>query len=241
MTSHDHDHSHTHEHTHTSSHSLSYTNTISESVTTTSRTPHTAHGEAQRQALVDAAYYQIAEGGFEGLRTRDVAARAGVNIATLHYYFATKEDLIRAVLERLYEEVSTVHAPPYETETKTPLEELRSEFADMVYQLRLKPETYVVFFELGLRSLRDPSIRGMLRDLTMHWREHIEGYLKEGVRQGLFRPDLDVPAAAAGLIALLEGALIQMMSEQGNFPEERVYAEVEQWITGCTDSARAEA
>jgi AcrR family transcriptional regulator len=46
-----------------------------------------------------AAFSQIAEHGFEGLRTRDVAAEVGVNIATLHYYFPTKESLIRGVLE----------------------------------------------------------------------------------------------------------------------------------------------
>ena len=36
--------------------------------------------------------------GFEGLRTRDVAADVGVNIGTLHYYFPSKEALIRAAV-----------------------------------------------------------------------------------------------------------------------------------------------
>src|SRR5205809_67708 len=53
----------------------------------------------RRGALVRAAYNQIAERGFEGLRTREVAGEAGVNIATLHYYFPTKEKLIEGVVE----------------------------------------------------------------------------------------------------------------------------------------------
>src|SRR6476620_9197555 len=52
----------------------------------------------RRLALVAAAFQRIASGGFEGLRTRDVAADVGVNIATLHYYFPTKEALIRGVI-----------------------------------------------------------------------------------------------------------------------------------------------
>ena len=55
--------------------------------------------QKRRQELVRAAFQLIAKNGFEGLRTRDVADLVGVNIATLHYYFPTKESLIRGVLE----------------------------------------------------------------------------------------------------------------------------------------------
>jgi DNA-binding transcriptional regulator YbjK len=41
----------------------------------------------RRRSLLQAAFDVIAMSGFEGLRTRAVAERAGVNIATLHYYF----------------------------------------------------------------------------------------------------------------------------------------------------------
>src|ERR671925_266966 len=58
-----------------------------------------ASKQDRREALVQAAFNRIAERGFEGLRTRDVAARVGVNIATLHYYFPTKEALIGGVVE----------------------------------------------------------------------------------------------------------------------------------------------
>ena len=57
--------------------------------------PVRSHKEDRQQALVLAAFNQIAERGFEGLRTREVAAGVGLNIATLHYYFPTKEALIR--------------------------------------------------------------------------------------------------------------------------------------------------
>src|SRR6187455_3152958 len=52
----------------------------------------------RRRALILAAYSRIATDGFEGLRTRDVAADVGVNIGTLHYYFPSKEALIRAAM-----------------------------------------------------------------------------------------------------------------------------------------------
>src|SRR5919199_526155 len=60
--------------------------------------PTAEPGSERRRALVTAAFQRIAAEGFEGLRTRDVAADVGVNIATLHYYFPTKEALIRGVI-----------------------------------------------------------------------------------------------------------------------------------------------
>ena len=60
--------------------------------------PVRSRKEDRQKALVQAAFNQIAERGFEGLRTREVAAGVGLNIATLHYYFPTKESLIRGVV-----------------------------------------------------------------------------------------------------------------------------------------------
>ena len=48
---------------------------------------------------VRAAFDKIAENGLEGLRLRDVAAAAGIDHSTVHHYFATKEDLYRAILD----------------------------------------------------------------------------------------------------------------------------------------------
>src|SRR5256885_9347658 len=62
-------------------------------------TTRTAEGLDRKTALVQAAYRGIAAEGFEGLRTRDVADEAGLNLATLHYYFPTQEQLIRREVE----------------------------------------------------------------------------------------------------------------------------------------------
>ena len=52
-----------------------------------------------RRAILSAAEQSFAESGFVGATTRQVAARAGVNVATLHYHFGNKERLYRAVLD----------------------------------------------------------------------------------------------------------------------------------------------
>jgi TetR/AcrR family transcriptional regulator len=52
-----------------------------------------------RRDILRAAEESFAASGFVGATTRQVAARAGVNVATLHYHFGNKERLYRAVLD----------------------------------------------------------------------------------------------------------------------------------------------
>ncbi|HEU4783197.1 MAG TPA: TetR/AcrR family transcriptional regulator [Ktedonobacterales bacterium] len=196
---------------------------------------HTRRGAAQREALVRAAFDLIAERGFEGLRTRDIAARAGVNIATLHYYFATKEDLIRGVVDALIKRFRTQQAPALAEQPRSPLIELRQELQDAQYQIRESPEMFSVLFELVLRSLRDSALRAILRDMEVAWREHIETYLREGAEQGVFRKDLDITAAATAIVALVKGSVLELMASPDTFPTERFNQEVERWLTGSAN------
>jgi TetR/AcrR family transcriptional regulator len=51
--------------------------------------------------ILEAAEAIFAEAGFKGATTAEIAARAGVPKANLHYYFPTKAALYRAVIERV--------------------------------------------------------------------------------------------------------------------------------------------
>ena len=43
--------------------------------------------------------------GFEGASTREIAARAGVNISSLHYHWDSKETLYFAVFQNIYDRI----------------------------------------------------------------------------------------------------------------------------------------
>src|SRR5437870_4073900 len=115
--------------------------------------------ESRREALVAAAFNQIAEHGFEGLRTREVATEVGVNIATLHYYFPTKEALIRGVVEHAMGRFrSTLVSRGSERI------ELRDHLRAVRKLLRDEPRLGAVMAELALRSARDESIAAILNE-----------------------------------------------------------------------------
>lgn len=57
------------------------------------------------QALLDAGLALLPETGTRNLSIRQITERADVNLGMFHYHFRTKENFIRAVLARVYEEM----------------------------------------------------------------------------------------------------------------------------------------
>jgi len=63
-----------------------------------SQSTRAAETAARRQRLLDAAVTLAAEGGYEAVQMRDVAARAEVALGTLYRHFSSKDQLLLAVL-----------------------------------------------------------------------------------------------------------------------------------------------
>jgi AcrR family transcriptional regulator len=57
-------------------------------------------GDATAQQFLNAAERLFAANGFDGTSVRAIANESGVNLGALHYYWGSKNALIRAVLER---------------------------------------------------------------------------------------------------------------------------------------------
>ena len=179
--------------------------------------------EKRRQELVLAAYREIAARGFEGLRTREVAAEVGVNIATLHYYFPTKESLIRAVLDHAMNRFRTTLAPH-----GSPTDQLRIYLRSVRTLLVEEPELGAVMAELALRSVRDRSIGPIMNEMYDLWHVTLRGLLRRAVREGGLRPELDSDAVAALIIATLTSLTLPVMADARR--GDRALRQLETWL-----------
>ena len=164
--------------------------------------------DERRQALVRAAYHQIAARGFEGLRTREVAQEVGLNVATLHYYFPTKESLIGGVVEHAMTRFQTTLAPH-----GRPGDELRAHLLAVATLLRREPELGQVMAELALRSTRDPSIEALLGATQQGGQHAVRVLLRRAATAGRVRPELDSDAAAALIISVLGSMTLPVLGE----------------------------
>src|ERR1700728_1224282 len=163
------------------------------------------HGR-RRTALLQAAFDVVAEMGFEGLRTRAVAHRAGVNIATLHYYFPSKQHLIEGLAQLIGAKFVTLHGRAPRPSGLPALDRLRQEFADGRFYLKQHPEMLLVMQEFVLRGKRDTQVQKIVDQMNGHWRDGIEQMVQAGVADGTFREDIAPRDLIPMLMSIFSGA-----------------------------------
>jgi AcrR family transcriptional regulator len=165
------------------------------------------HGE-RRELLADALMRLAAARGLEGVSLRHVAAEAGVSTGMVQHYFRTKDEMMTfaldMVMNRIRERLQAEVAPASPRELVRglllqvlPLDETR--------QL----ENHVVLAFLAYAAVK-PSIASGLREAATETRTFLADQLRAaGPAHGV-----DPERAAAGLLALVDGLGLQLLSRQ---------------------------
>jgi AcrR family transcriptional regulator len=155
------------------------------------------------ESLVLAAYKLIAERGFEGLRTRDIANAVGVNIATLHYHFPTKEALVRGVVAYAFTRFRSTLTPE-----GAAVDQLRQHFTGLRRLARDEPELFAVMGELALRAPRDPAIGTLMQATDDAWHGMMRTLLRRARAEGGINTDVDPDDFAALVVVALRGTYL---------------------------------
>jgi DNA-binding transcriptional regulator YbjK len=147
---------------------------------TTSSSPKTApRGEARKAAITEAALTVIARVGPDGLTHRLVAAEAGLPLAATTYWFASKEDMVRAALEHAIERdlqhVDALREDSRAWTKKTVAAELARYVERSCTERR---DCAVVDGALWLEALRRPE----LRPIAKRWVDDYTDVLREVLR-----------------------------------------------------------
>ncbi|MDL4775219.1 TetR/AcrR family transcriptional regulator [Actinomadura xylanilytica] len=158
-------------------------------------------GPERRNALVQAAYQCLAEGGFERLRMRDVAAQVGIDHSSIHHHFPTKQDLVVAVVDYATGQFRSTTPPD-----GGPVERLRDHLATLRQKIADQPELHIVLRELDLRARRDSELREIIASREEGWRNSLRALLTDAAAAGALGPGLDPATGAELVIATVKGA-----------------------------------
>ncbi len=143
-----------------------------------------------REAILAAAQHEFATKGLSGGRVDEIARRARANKRMIYHYFGNKDGLYLAALERVYEDLRG-------TERTLDLGHLAPEAAirrlvEFTFDYsRQHPELISLINNENLHRARHLQKSNKVRELHSPFVKLIDGILRRGVAEGVFRRGLD--------------------------------------------------
>jgi AcrR family transcriptional regulator len=161
--------------------------------------------------IIDAAARVFAERGFHGATTQDIADVLGIRQASLYYYFSSKEGALELVclkgVEGFFEAAKAIARGP-----GSPRERLRRLIESHLSPLADRGDYVRVF--LNERQHLPTDSRRRVGKWSRGLEKIFEDVLKEGVRRGEFRHDLDTRLATLAILGMLNAATTWFRREE---------------------------
>jgi AcrR family transcriptional regulator len=170
--------------------------------------PRTARGRATRERILNVATSLIAAEGVAGTSLEDVRIAAGVSKSQLYLYFTDREDLLRAVAQRITDDVLSSQTDALARCDS--LEGLAAYFDGMVaLQVERQARGGCPIGTLaGQLAETDASVRRELADGMTRWELALRAGLTAMARRGAFGADVDPEVLATQTLALIQGGLL---------------------------------
>ncbi len=184
----------------------------------------TPKGERRRYALVSAAAELLCEGGFEAVRHRAVARRAGLPLASTTYYFSSLDDLICSAVAHVgMLEVAQLRA---EVATLSRRRRGPETLADLLVDLLVGSESgpplteqLISRYERYIACARQPALRDIQRRNVHHRIDSIAEVIERSGRS--VRLEL-----VSALVYAVDGAVVSALVNDGDDPRTAARATV---------------
>ncbi|GII92939.1 TetR/AcrR family transcriptional regulator [Sinosporangium siamense] len=168
-----------------------------------------------REGILQAAVELIARDGFDGVRIADIAARAGVSTALVHYHFAVRDRLLTdALAYSLTRAEIRLQRGMRNSGRDTPAKRL----ADLIdFLLPLTHDDILearLWAELEIRSTGSEDLAAALAVLRRRVQAPLISTVEDGLRTGDFR-DCEPGEVAVTAMALLDGLTRWLLTDPG--------------------------
>jgi AcrR family transcriptional regulator len=174
-----------------------------------SRRPDTS--EIRRNQILDAATTVFVRQGFQHARMDDIVEESGLSKGTLYWYFKSKEDIINAILRRLFtgdlENLqSLLQAEGTASERLIQLTNHR------VIGLKRMSSLVPIIFEFYAVAVHQQWIKQFINEYFRHFRTLLEQLIQQGIDRGEFR-HINATNAAITFASLYEGLTLHWMMD----------------------------
>jgi AcrR family transcriptional regulator len=167
--------------------------------------------EIRRNQILDAATTVFVRLGFQHARMDDIVEESGLSKGTLYWYFKSKEDIINAILRRLFTGELENLESLLEAEG-TASERLIQLTNNRVTGLKHMSNLVPIIFEFYAVAVHQQWVQQFIGEYFKHFRELLEALIRQGVERGEFRP-VNTTDAAISLTSMYEGLTIHWLMD----------------------------
>ena len=125
-------------------------------------------GKVQVESILATAHQILVEEGIAALTTRRVARDLGISVGNLAYYFSTRDDLLRALIESVIESYDRELRAEAESFPDQPAERIRAFLRYMIADAR-RPEVHGFFYQLWGLSTHDAMAARARENMYCHF------------------------------------------------------------------------
>lgn len=159
--------------------------------------------------IIDAARVVLVRDGVPGTTMRAIAGEAGIPLGTLQYVFPTKQQLLRAVIEDMVEEIAQVLRSSAQVEYGL-AHAIRHGVLDVWDNLVVGDERLqLVQYELTVQAMRTPGLEDLARWQYERYTDVTAEWLEEAAVRASEACALDFRTLARLLVAAVDGLILQ--------------------------------
>ncbi len=145
---------------------------------------------SRRDELLELAAVMFAERGLRATTVRDIADGAGILSGSLYHHFASKEEMVDELLRGFLDWLFTRYREIVDSEPN-PLERLKGLFMASFEAIEHR-HAQVVIYQDEAQRLSGQTRFAYIDERNKQQRKMWVDLLNQGVKEGYFRPDLDV-------------------------------------------------
>jgi AcrR family transcriptional regulator len=158
----------------------------------------TTYTEKQVQ-IMEVAEQFFAEKGFDGTSVRDVAKKAGVNLAMISYYFGSKEKLMESLFRYRGHNIKMQLQNMLQNSEMTSLHKIYTLIDNYIERFMNQQCFHKIMAREQMVNLKGSTMK-LIFDLKKTNQELIKQLIEEGQKKGEFKKNIDVPLMMATLI-----------------------------------------
>ena len=156
---------------------------------------------SKRILIIESAIDLFSIKGFEGTSVREIAKKAGVNVAMINYYFVSKEKLFESAVEHRASFLNSIFEELVTNKELSAIEKMDI-IIDKTIERKFSNSLFHHLLHRELSLTHRPQLREAIADILLKNMTAVKTIIQNGIKDGVFR-EVDVELTLTSILGTI--------------------------------------